>query len=356
MPVGVGHVTKTNVFMEVDAAWGTRVATGGTQIECDTVGINLDQGSLESKALYGGLSPRYISQLGNKATGRMSGEFRIEGMSKILALITGERPTYANTLVTVDTGIYHIAKTAQISKPAVSLEYVEAGVVKASGDCALVLGLIATRGKFSLAGSMGDDAVLRWEVDVVGKSKTPQTTAQLTAIGANLAAAHVSPFNFGDSLSASFLDGADNTGVTGVEIEINTPMKTDRFHISAGSRQMQQPLWNGQASVLWTVRREFSTYANLDAAQNWTDGNLKMKLAQGVIAGSTGSIPYSVTFETKLAKVIGPPDVNVNDFGVIEEVTRWKAYHDTTQVGGIENGPLLITIQQTKDTLVTPGS
>jgi hypothetical protein len=147
-----------------------------------------------------------------------------------------------------------------------------------------------------------------------------------------------------------------NTGVTGVEIEINTPMKTDRFHISAGSRQMQQPLWNGQASVLWTVRREFSTYANLDAAQNWTDGNLKMKLAQGVIAGSTGSIPYSVTFETKLAKVIGPPDVNVNDFGVIEEVTRWKAYHDTTQVGGIENGPLLITIQQTKDTLVTPGS
>lgn len=356
MPPGVGHATVVQAFLEADATWGTRNTTGGTKLEVDSFKLDTQHGVARSKALYGGLSPRALYQMGVKAVGRMAGEVRYEGMAKILAAGLGERPTFAVSATSVDTGIFHIAKTAQVGKPSLSIEALEAGVVKASGDCIIGFGVLIPRLKFTVQGGLDDNAVLKYECDLLAKSKVPQSTAVFTA---SVPSPPISPVLFHESDSTLFLDGTGDAtpNVVSVELEIITPLKDDRLFVSSGSKNIAQPLWNGQAQVIWRVRREFQSYSAWDAANTFADGNLRMIFKSPLtIPTSSPSTPYSIDFESKKCKMTGPPSVDINEWGVIEESVEWEAYHDTTQVGGIDNGPLTITIKQTKDTLVTAGS
>jgi hypothetical protein len=344
--IGLGHATKAQIFLESDAAWGTRVITTGSALELDDFALDADIGLVESRALYAGLSARALYQMGIKAAGSMALEARYEGMAKLLAMISGLRGAFVLSDTTVYTATFRVGKTAQGGVVAASLEVDEGGVYEASGDCAVATGLVVPRARFRINAGQGDDAMLRLECDLLAKDKVPQTTAQYTA---GVPGASQTPVFFHESLDASFLDGTADAvagvNVIGVEIEIVNPL-TERYLIAPVSKNMQQPLRNGRVQVNWTIRKEFTTWSAYNKAKAHTDAALKLKCQSPVsIAGSAPDTKYSIEFSTTKAKAL-PPTHRINNWGIIEQTTRWRAYHDDT--GTPDNGPLMIVVAQSK--------
>lgn len=325
----LGHMARAQIAMETPAAWGTRVITNMTAIEADDINLSLDMGTLKSRVFHNKLGPRAIYQMGMKAVGSLGAEWRYEGMLKLLASMMGKLGTFVLTNTAVQTATYTIGKTAQGSLPSLSLELDEGGIYASGGDCALGLGILIPRVKFSINAGVGEDAILRIEADLLGKDKQYPTSAQFTA---GVQAAAQLPIFFSDSLDASYLgnESAATANVTGFDIEIIKPLK-ERYFIVPASKNMAQPLWDDQVSVIWTIRKEFVSTSPFDASRAFTDVPLRFKFQSATsIPSSSPDTKYSLEFSSPKAKLMPVQDPRVNEFGVLEQTLTFEAYEDST--------------------------
>lgn len=340
--IGIGSSTRLQAFLESTSAWGTRVITTGSAIEPDDINVDIDQGFIESKALYGGLSARALYQMGIKYTGRASGEFRYESLMKVLAAVMGTTPTTSGSAGAGYTHVYTVGKTSQGGLQSLCFELDEGGVYKSSGDCSLVSGVVIPRARFHVAAGQGDDAILRWETDLIAKDKVPQTTAQFTG---GVTAALVQPVLYHTGVSAQLKDGttvtAGSQNVTNIGVEISSPLADSRYVIAGpNGKNILQPLRNGRVMVEWSLEQEFQTWDQHDAAKAFTSGELKLQFDSGIVIPGASS-NYLLTLNTTLAKCVAFSS-RVGEWGIIKATSRWRAFHDPA--GSPTNGPLILTL------------
>lgn len=348
---GFGHMVKANVFLEATGAYGTRVTTGGSAIEVNAQGINIDQGVVASKALYAGLSARALYQMGVKWAGRISGEVRYEGLGKLIAAAFGATPTTTGSSTLGYTHTHKVAKTAQGGMQSLCMELDEGGIYAAGGDCTLISGIVIPRFKISTTAGNGEDGIVMWEADVWAKDKTPATGASFTAVGV---AAFTEPAFYHQGLDTDLKDGTATTPgtqqVTKISVEIVNPLAERYFIAQTGQgKNMAQPLRNARPDIFWELTQEFVDFSQFNAAKNFSDGELKVSFVSPTDIPSTSPAKkYKITLNTTKAKCLTYTN-DTNEWGIVEANSRWQAYDDT-------NGPLVATLLNGKATAATAGA